>query len=220
MRGLPRRLHLQNLSIATVLETVVARQSVNDQGFSEDEKAALQTCFRRGWLHSDSVGDTRYFFASPLHQVFVEGILYRPMSATIPEETLQKFVIAICHTMSPLNLQVRQVGAACIQRPPEAQYGDVFYQACLAHTRGSVRTLSEYGTKEGRIDFFIPSRGWGIEILRDGKDIREHNDRFVSGAYSKWITGKVMEDYIILDFRGNNPRAKHPGKGDCYCLHL
>lgn len=149
--------------------------------------------------------------------MFVERFLNGFRNAAICETNLRDFVVAIYHKMSPINLHTRQVGAAHIQRTPEAQYGDEFYRACMDHTEGSVMALSEFGTKEGRIDFYLPSRRWGIEILRDGKEIQDHNNRFISGAYSKWVVGGEMEDHILLDFRQNIPHAKRPGKCDCYC---
>jgi len=214
-RGLPREQDLQNPSIAMVFRTVLKYHSVTDQHFNIDERQALQKCFSRGWLHSDLIGHSEkigYFFPSPLHQTFVESFLNGSRNAVISEATLRDFVVAICHKMSPVNFHARQVGAAYIQRTPEAQYGDEFYRACMDHTEGSIITPSEWINQEGRIDFYLPSRRWGIEILRDGNEIQDNNNRFTYGAYSKWIVGGEMEDYILLDFRQNVPRAKHPGK--------
>ena len=117
--------------------------------------------------------------------------------------------------MSPGNLDAaRPIGAAYIQRPTEGRHGDEFYRACSDYVASSILTLSEFGSSEGRIDFFVPSKRWGIEILRDGDQMEVHNDRFASGVYGKWIDGGVMEDYIMLDFHRERPLVKHPGKWD------
>jgi len=209
---------MQKPSIAMVFRTVLKYHSVTNKHFNEDENKALQKCFHRVWLHSDLIGHSEevgYFFPSHLYQTFVEGFLNGSRNAVISEATLRDFVVAICHKMSPVNFHARNVGAAHIQRTPEAQYGDEFYRACMDHTEGSIIILSEWGNQEGRIDFYLPSRRWGIEILRDGKEIQNHNN-FIYGAYSKWIVSGKMEDYILLDFCHNIPRVKHPGKCDGY----
>ena len=54
----------------------------------------------------------------------------------------------------------------------------------------------------GRIDFVIPSVQWGIEVIRDGNRLNEHNNRFRDGgAYHAWLQAGKMTDYILLDFR-------------------
>jgi len=230
---------LENPSIAKVLQTVLKLHSVNDQSFDADEnlKEALNTCYHRGWLHSDRTikgqcynaykkyepcewnlawnSEIRYFFPSPLHQALVEGLLCSSRNASIPEENIQDFVVSVCCRMSPGNLDAaRPIGAAYIQRPTEGRHGDEFYRACSDYAASSIITLSEFGSSEGRIDFFVPSKRWGIEILRDGDQMEVHNDRFASGVYGKWIDGGVMEDYIMLDFHRERPLVTHPGKWD------
>jgi len=179
-------------------------------------------CFRRGWLHCDFIdNDTLYFFPSPLHQAYVDRLLYGSRIVSVQEETLLAYVIAVCKKISSSSFQKkRPIGAARIRRPPEAQYCDEFYRASSTHNEGSVITFSEFGTKEGRVDFFVPSKKWGIELLRDGDRLRAHHDSFVSGAYAKWMDSGVMEDYIILDFRSTNPQVAHEGKCKFYCRHL
>jgi hypothetical protein len=77
---------------------------------------------------------------------------------SVQEETLLAFVIAVCGRVSPSSFQKKHpVGAAGVRRPPEAEYCDEFYRASSAHTEGSVITFSEFGSREGRVDFFVPS---------------------------------------------------------------
>ena len=64
----------------------------------------------------------------------------------------------------------------------------------------------------GRIDFVIPSVQWGIEVIRDGNRLNEHNNRFRDGgAYHAWLQAGKMTDYILLDFQQSTPRKAHPG---------
>ncbi|KAL9616924.1 MAG: hypothetical protein Q9160_008237 [Pyrenula sp. 1 TL-2023] len=61
--------------------------------------------------------------------------------------------------------------------------------------------LSEYShTRDGRIDFFIFDKKWGIEVLhsRSKVKITEHIRRFQTGGkYRAW---HILDDYIILNF--------------------
>jgi len=52
-----------------------------------------------------------------------------------------------------------------VQSVPEAQFQDEFYHACAAYMNNSVVSFPEFGMRCGRIDFFIPSKKWGIELL-------------------------------------------------------
>jgi hypothetical protein len=102
----------------------------------------------------------------------------------------------------------RQIGPGFIQRPPEAQFQDEFYRCCQRYSKGSLVTFPEYGTKSGRVDFYIPSKEWGIELLRDGDQLEQHSIRFSStGAYGGMLS---LSDYIILDFRTQTPTKRHP----------
>ena len=160
-----------------------------------------------------AIRDIRYFFPSPLHQASVERLLCSSRNASIHEENIQDFAIAVCRRMLPGNLNAAcLIGAAYIQCSLEARYGDEFYRACSDYTGGSVITLSEFGSSEGRIDFLVPSKRWGIDILRDGDQMEVQNDRFASGVYGKWIDGGMMKDYIMLDFHRERPLVKHPGR--------
>ena len=59
------------------------------------------------------------------------------------------------------------------QTIPEAQFQDEFYSASSKQAHGSV-SFPEFGTKNGRIDFFIRSKKWGVELLRDGNRLSQH----------------------------------------------
>jgi len=77
-RGLPDNDALQIPSVARVLRTALCEKVIVDTMFPEaEESAALRRCFTQGWLHTDKgVSKNReiagYFFASPLHRLFVE----------------------------------------------------------------------------------------------------------------------------------------------------
>ena len=171
----------------------------------------LLTCHRRGWLHAElnsQPPSTAYIFPSPLHRWFIERKLCGSPSTTPPQNSLFEFSKAVIHLFSPVNLaNDRRVGPGFIQRPPEAQYQDEFYRCCHALARGSTVSFPEFGTTDGRVDFYIPSRKWAIELLREGNDLAGHYGR--SSKRGKYIASLPIDDFIVLDFRVTRVVAEH-----------
>jgi len=97
-------------------------------------------------------------------------------------------------------------------KPPEAQYQNEFYQG-LFNLCGGAFGSPEYGTergaRQGCIDFFINAKKWGIELVRDGKELNEHGSRFEeTGTYGVWLP-EHMYQYLLLDFRTTQPTVTH-----------
>ena len=113
--------------------------------------------------------------------------------------------MSVIQKFLPFNLVARDIENST-QSIPEAQFQDEFYRASIAHAHGSVISFPEFGNK---IDFFIPSKKWGIELLRNGNCINAHAKRFTQGEYGKWISKGILNDYVIVDFRTNVPRDGH-----------
>jgi len=86
---------------------------------------------------------------------------------------------------------------------PEAQWGDELYRCLVKTTGGKCALRSEFlFSAQGKINIFIPSKKWGIEILYGSDRLAEHEARFARGGkYSNW---DLLTDYIILDFRLNS----------------
>ncbi|KAF7968671.1 hypothetical protein HWV62_29715 [Athelia sp. TMB] len=95
------------------------------------------------------------------------------------------------------------VNDAGADRPPAGGYRDEFYRALFDATDGCVR-VSSSATDGARVDFFVPARKWGIELLRDGRKVQDrfHGD----GAYGAWLAPADVAERIVLDFRGSRPR--------------
>lgn len=216
-RGLPSNDALRNPAVAYVLRTALRENVIGDTMFPEgEESAALKRCFEQGWLHTEGVSEDRevvgYFFASPLHRLFVEWQLSGQNPAIpIQAPNLLEFVIQVIERSSPLNLlHPLIVGPYYFQTLLDAQYRDEFYRCCYDLTSGSLATLSEFGTADGRVDFYVPSKKWGIELLRDGQLLEEHSNRFSStGQYGMTLD---INEYIILDFRKKKVVRPHPRK--------
>lgn len=210
-RGLPTEEELGDLSIARVFRAVISNNHVTKQQVPEDEKT-LDQCFKNGWLHATmDQGEIRYIFTTPLHQWFVEHHLGKPVpgSTLIDDQELSDFAFKVIQRFSRIQLSSpRQVGASNVQRPPEAQFQDEFYRCCSLFFGNCLSSYPEFGNSDGKVDFFIPSKNWGVELLRDGNRLENHSSRFIgTGAYAQM----KFTDYIILDFRQTQPRKAHPG---------
>jgi hypothetical protein len=177
---------------------------------TNEDRETLQYCFKAGWLHAtNDRGKTLYVFTTCLHQLFIEYFLgTRTEEPTaITDSDLPTFAINVIKCFTPRSLSSRRtIGPSNIQRPPEAQFQDEFYRCCHQYTNGFLITFPEFGGANGRIDFYVPSKKWGVELLRDGDGLENHSSRFIGqGAYAKMD----FEDYITLDFRTSTPRKKH-----------
>ena len=214
MRGLPAKSDLQDLARARVFHSALRQNAVTTSNFtSEDDLSALEDCFRQGWLHADNF-DSKvvYVFASPLHQWYLEArLLENTLPATFVADNITDFALNVIRMFSRQALSAkRTIGPGCVQRPPEAQYQDEFYRCCHVYSNGALSTFPEFGTAKGRVDFYIPTRQWGVELLASDSDqIAQHACQFSpSGIYQ---TTLLLSDYLMLDFRNTRPRLTHPG---------
>jgi len=209
-RGLPRTF---SPDIAALFRTLLKDGNLERKD-GETEDGPILECHRRGWIYATMIpGGVRYTLPSPLHKVCLSWKL-EPTNNMPSFTSLFELSLEVISKFKPSQLH-RRVGSASTD-PPEAQYQDEFYNSLLAVTFGNVRISPEYASAQkarvaGRIDFFIPIVKWGVEITRDGNQIPEHAARFTnSGAYGAWLESNDMNDYILLDFRTKNMRAKHP----------
>ena len=222
-RGLPQGNVLrENPDMTAVMSEVVRKESIvcsEDYLASKPEddnkrKAALRKIFHAGWLHTEIRADIDgilYTFASPLHRRCIDWMINGlPLESSIAESNLLDFAKAVIKRFSRQSLEKREIGPKA-QSIPEAQFQDEFYSASSKLANGSV-SFPEFGSKTGRIDFFIRSKKWGVELLRDGNRLGQHARRFTEGEYGKWIEKGWMSDYIIIDFRTRHPRIVHRGR--------
>ena len=124
--------------------------------------------------------------------------------------TLPSLVLEVIRNFSLRSLSApRPLGVGAIVRPLEALFKDEFYAALHRVLGSAAKVTSEWsGDKGGRIDFRITEPKWGVELLRDGKRLRENCRRFKNGgAYRKWIQEGWLEDWLILDCRSTMPKV-------------
>jgi hypothetical protein len=216
-RGLPTRNDLENpeKSFVEDLRKVLKQpsRSLEEKDDQPNSISPLRLCLKQGWLFSEPAdrGMVKYLFASQLHELYTQWLLLRS-EVLIQDPDLQTFVIEVIKRFSPQNLQEREDLSTTPQRIPEAQFQQEFYRACCFYTGGCVTTFPECGTSKGRIDFFIRSKKWGVELLRDGVRLRDHNSRFTTGEYGTWLQNGNMKDYVLVDFRSKKPNQARSGK--------
>jgi hypothetical protein len=180
----------------------------------ESEGVGLRECFRNGWLHAIATddGQSKYIFASPLHERYLAWKMFGAWDGSTPDNfpfsDIFDFSCSVISNFSPVSLgATRIIGPGLIQRSPEAHFQHEFYRSSIELTNGRVVTFPEFGTAKGRADFYIPARKWGIELLRDGKNLNEHIGRFgKSGKYTRTLT---LDHHILLDFRSKRPVKSH-----------
>ncbi|TGO91815.1 hypothetical protein BPOR_0018g00310 [Botrytis porri] len=188
---------------------------------------ALAFCYKMGFLHAEYLthgsSEITYIFASPIHRRDVHSprslLILKPDRIAdrrlipgpppgIGSDTiiLQQACLNAIERFSPSVLHHRSPSSntGCQSDTnwgiPEAAFQDEMY-CCLNQELYNLPILSEYAeAKDGRIDFFIFGKRWGIEILQSGNSgrLEEYADRFKSGG--RYQKCGILEDCIILNF--------------------
>lgn len=133
-------------------------------------------------------------------------------SSEIP--SLDVFWKLVVERFSPATRSTHDhaVSAGGLPRPLEAQYSDEFYRSSWQLLGERSFLTAEWGGMAracdtgGRIDYVVRGVGWGIELVRDGDNLKGHLARFeAGGAYNDWILGQDLTDWVVVDFRQTIP---------------
>jgi hypothetical protein len=217
-RGLPEPEELQRDSIMTAM----FRRLLRDGQLLEDDTpefgSAVERAHKRGYIYAKLLRGNKIGFVlpTPLHAVGLSWILV-PAQVDLPSDLTTLVWEVVGHfKYSQLALPLRRAGPETTpDLSPEAQYADEFYRALHDFTKGGVLVSPEFASASdasvaGRIDFYIASMKWGIELTWDGKKLQQHSDRFgETGAYGRWLASGEMSDYILLDCRSTMPIRHH-----------
>ncbi|KAL9619029.1 MAG: hypothetical protein Q9160_006350 [Pyrenula sp. 1 TL-2023] len=163
-------------------------------------------CHKMGYLHTEQTqpnpGQITFIFASPIHRrVAYRRLFPGPEPGTKSElMTLRQSCINAIERFSPSVLQNRPTQSRDSWGVPEAAFQDEVY-CCLNYELHNTPILTEYAhTSDGRIDFYVFPKKWGIEVLQCGSkaDIIKHAARFAPGGqYRAW---NILDDFMILNF--------------------
>ena len=130
--------------------------------------------------------------------------------------SLDSLVLDAVKTFSKRRLQASRNGT---EFPKEAAFQQLFTEAANRFLPAWNSLTPELNTKaelngktvKGELDFYVNSQlKWAVELLKEGKDIGEHLNRFRTGAYREVETS----EYLVVDFRGPLTRSveSHPNR--------
>ena len=200
------RIEYQDLSMMKVKEALceVAKQP-DGLTRSQENFDEFAFCHKEGLLHAEKPinqnKETTFVFASPLHRkVAYRRLLGPEPDALWPGFSLQQTCMHAISRFSPGAFTHRQrISGNRSWKFPERAFQNEMY-LCLTLELLHLPVLAEHSNnEEGRIDFFISDRMWGIEILQCGKyaTINEHVARFAPHGKYRSLG---LHDYIILNF--------------------
>lgn len=161
--------HLKLVDIKKALREV----AIQPYGLSRLQKDfnAFAFCHKQGLLHTEQPAgkskEIKFTFASPLHRrVAYRRLIPGREPDAVKNLSLQQICTNAIARFSPGTLQKRRYsqhnGSWSI---PEAAFQAKLYDY-LNRKLYYLLILSEYShTKDGRIDFYISNRKWGIEVL-------------------------------------------------------
>lgn len=155
-----------------------------------------------------------FFFFFNHHASYIEHAYGHTDSVSFPFHKCPQIEVPCEQVLRNFSRQVlrqiragRRLGTSGQIRPLKASFQDEYYRSSWNVIPG-IGVNSEYNAIcDGRIDFLIPSPGWGVELLRDGDRIEDHSNRFgANGLYYSSIQTGVMKDWKIIDCRHSYPR--------------
>ncbi|PLN79533.1 hypothetical protein BDW42DRAFT_172707 [Aspergillus taichungensis] len=204
---------------ADVLSTIAENGSI-----SWTKRPGLETCYRNGWVHRMPVSKTHEvgsmcdigILPSRLHEKWIEHIIGKRRNP-LPTHfaNLIQLCIAVLRGFSAINLKHstdgKTMSSAAKPRPLEGQFQDEFYRVFNKLAGRGVPICTEWSrTSAGRVNFWIPEKGWAIEFLRDYDRIDEHVLRFKKGGrYYQWLEEKAVTDWIVINCATTPPSCVH-----------
>jgi hypothetical protein len=219
-RGLPPVNILQNTVVARIFKRAIACDGIYQSDFmkeNKESKATLEKIWRNGWLHADmSNNDVRYVFASTIHRWYCACLLEEVASdGVINYDVPLQLAVDAIKCFRPSQLLDPPRSSTCDTLPLEDQYQKEFYRCLYTILDGRVRVSPEFvvrkGSQGGIIDFFVASKKWGFELLRDRNRVGEHMARFEDGGqYFGMVQSGGMEQYVVLDFTVTKPAKRRP----------
>ena len=130
--------------------------------------------------------------------------------------SLDSLVLDAVKTFSKRRLHASRNGS---EFPKEAAFQQLFNEAANRFLPAWNSLTPELNTKaelngktvRGELDFYVNSQlKWAVELLKEGKGIGEHLNRFRTGKYREVETS----EYLVVDFRGPLTRSvqRHPNR--------
>lgn len=209
---------VDDVSHAAILDAIVNAYQVDmaettELEVSNREEEVEQRAVTR-LIKAGILAETGRFTSPFAERFYYQRVFPRaPSSANLPS-TLSDLIIQATQKLSARRLRAaRQEINGKLGNPKEAVFQQLFHEAIASLLPMSYRIMPELGTKAemhgktvtGELDFYIKNgRKWALELLRDGKGLREHLGR-IPGEYRN----VEATSWLVVDCRMNvKPRNK------------
>ncbi|KAL4814738.1 hypothetical protein BDW67DRAFT_176907 [Aspergillus spinulosporus] len=219
-RGLPPSRIIQQPGPASILKKAVACDGIYESSFKNkgaDLKKDLAYIWANGWLHAEKSDDDIHFvFASQIHRWYCQCLFSEEhIDTELEYDSPLQLALDAIRCFQPRQLLDAPCSLTGNIPPLEDQYQKEFYRCLFPLLDGHVIMSPEYvikqGTDGGTIDFLVPQKKWGLELLRDRDRISQHMARFEPGGqYYTMIQNGKMEQYAVLDFTDKPPQKFRP----------
>ncbi len=157
---------------------------------------------KAGILARNHKGDV--IFTAPVVRAAFIWKLYgesAPRSFTVA--SLEEFIVECVTRMNP-DILKRSKSIGADKRLLERQWQMEFYRCAVqivSHQHSISPDVGQIFNSEGFLDFYVDDTWkWGIELLREGDEMKSHSERFAPGGIYEAIAPE-MAAWVILDFR-------------------
>ncbi|RGB29580.1 hypothetical protein C1646_672365 [Rhizophagus diaphanus] len=170
----------------------------------------------QGYLHFSAPLIERSFFqqhyGSEIYASSTPGSLYEFIRKTftiICEESDEILKYSLEYSLGTSGKDKKD------KRRLEQMWQKEFYRAGTRVLGGNHFLSCDVGShfkSNGFLDFYVDGLEWGIEILREGLDMKGHSKRFESTGEYKEIV-EVANEIAIIDIRSKSKRVQKPKEG-------
>ncbi|OQR87162.1 Crinkler (CRN) family protein [Thraustotheca clavata] len=165
------------------------------------DKPLIKKCIRGGILDEN---DEYITFSSPVLWRYFAKIRFGTIKrALYSPTTLHDLVVRVLQTINYDSIRQTLGRSYTTDIPLERAWQMEFYKASFLCSTNTWVTSADVGglfrSKEF-LDFTMHGGKsfWGIELLREGKNLQEHIDRFACGGHYSVLK---LSDYCLMDFR-------------------
>jgi hypothetical protein len=196
-----------------------------DSESSFDDNLDLNESTRRKFLKSGLLASSgrglQLQFAAPIMRTILGRLLFATTRVSNPSNptTFNEFMTRTIERMSPSAL-AKSLGRGVNSRLLERSWQMAWYKAATSTSPYGSTISPDVGSVFGSVgflDFYVNgSYCWGVELLREGSQIKEHAKRFVRGGQYEEIP---LQEWAIVDFRHHSKAVRELRSNFWYVLY-
>ncbi|KAK0440355.1 hypothetical protein EV421DRAFT_1905495 [Armillaria borealis] len=212
-----RRLLKHGSLLCTESRLVYVEYGGLDQWVFLDDPMNSNTCLtaiRQGWVFSSPCGDFGNTVIVSLSTPLLQCWFSQHLIPCELEASFESPLDLVCQVTALFRPSLLRDLPVRFGTPIESRYHMEFYRAASALTDSAVVVSPDFATNpnrdtQGRIDFPLAHKKWGIELTRDGNRLDGgRNPRLEN--YGQWLEEGDMTQYIFVDYRVTRPIHSHP----------